>query len=429
MPRRPPILPLVLLVLGAAACSPPARSNLLLLSVDTLRADHLGAYGYGRATSPELDAFARGAVVFDEARAHSSWTLASLASMMTSRHPSTHGCRSFKSALDPSFPTLAEVLRDAGYDTGLIASHAFLGRRHGLHQGFVHLDDELVSRDVSALDAITSDAVSDKALAWLRHKGARRDDHPWFLWVHYFDPHETYRPHPGTIEPFGEEPSDLYDGEIAYTDRHLGRVLRALDEEGLAEDTVVVLLSDHGEELEDRGEIGHGHTLHRELLHVPLVIRAPGFEPRRVPHAVRGVDLLPTLLELLGVELPGALADVEGVSLVDAMRGGDPGELPVLAELRLYPVREADSLELGPWKLIVEPGSRRAVLYDRRTDPGERTDVAARHPALVEELREALERMLARSREAAARFSLSEEVALTSTDLDVLRALGYLGDG
>jgi hypothetical protein len=191
---------------------PLARDNLLLLAVDTLRADHLGAYGYQRPTSPHIDRFFAEAIVFDDAHSTSSWTLPAFASLMTSTHSSTHGCWQFRSQLDPSFTTLAEVLRNSGYHTAAVTSHTFLRKSYGLGQGFEDYDESLIVRLRQSHRAISSPMVTERALVFLDRQANMEERRPWFLWVHYFDPHHVYNEHPGVTEEFGGEPVDLYDG-------------------------------------------------------------------------------------------------------------------------------------------------------------------------------------------------------------------------
>jgi len=425
---------------GSITCSrqTPTPRNLLIISVDTLRADRLGAYGYDRPTSPELDAFAETAVVFDEAQAHSSWTLASFASLMTSLYPSTHRCTGYNSKLDDAHLTLGEVLGAAGFRTAAVVSHVYLGRRFGLHQGFAEYDESLVFRIMKSHEAISSEKVTARGTAWLRARAAADDGDRWCLWLHYFDPHDTYQPHPGLSEQFGiSHDTDLYDGEVAFTDRAIGEVLRTLEESGAADDTIVVFVSDHGEEFLDHGRKGHGHTLHRELVRVPLAVRAPGFEARRVTDVVRTVDVMPTVLDLLGVETPPML---EGESLTRTMRGERVPDRPALSELRLR--RDfAQSLRLGRWKLIVDQrlarrkggevldpaGEVRRRLYDVVADADEHDDVAAENADVLGRLTERLEQMIERAakRAAGGLFGDASTVDLTPDELRQLEELGY----
>jgi choline-sulfatase len=415
------------LVLAALslACEEQARPrpNLLLISIDALRADRLGAWGYGRATSPHIDAFAREAVVFENAQAQSSWTLPTLASLMTSVYSSTHQCWSFLNPLGEAYETLAERLHAEGWRTAAVASHLVLARRYGLHQGFASYDQSLLQKSLAkSHEAISSPQVTQKGLVWLAQR--RDQPEPWFLWLHYFDPHSLYLAHEDISATFGTgRQSDLYDGEIAFTDRAVGSLLAGLASLGMAERTVVVLFADHGEEFRDHGGIAHGHSLHRELLHIPLIVRAPGLAPRRVSAAVRQVDVMPTVLELLGLPIPEHL---EGTSLVPAMRGEPLPDLPVLGELRQSPLHRSDSLQRGGWKLLVDHARQRVTLYDLTRDPGEHQDVAASHPERVREMREELEALKTSAQRKAGSYRKPERLTLPDDERESLRQLGYV---
>lgn len=438
-----------------AACggpAPPRPANLLLIAVDTLRADHLGVYGCPRGTSPRLDAFAEGAVVFDDAQSSAPWTLPSFATLLTSLPPLTHRAVSWNRRLDGSFHTLAEVLQEAGYETAAIVSHTPLASVFGLNQGFDVYDESRVDVPGKTRDTISSPGVTDRAIAlldtWSR-KGAER---PWFLWTHYFDPHSAYLPHEGFTERFtgGRHPAaprDLYDGEIAFTDAHIGRLLDAVDSLGLAKRTVVAVVADHGEEFFDHGSTGHGKTLYRELVHVPFLIRAPGIEPRRVGGLVRLLDFVPTVLDLLGIDATGE--SFEGRSLVPVMRGDPLEPRGVLLHTGML---EAGLLGYarGRWKIVGRPaphgeerpgGGESAAaprgdppfppgrftfeLYDREKDASEQENVADLHPGAVAK---AWRRVLEEAREArrkSAAFPGTGELVLPDSIRDMLDALGY----
>ncbi len=430
---------------GVAGCSqkdfapawtgePPP--NVLFLSIDTLRADHLGFYGYEKPTSPRLDAFASQAVVFDRAIASSSWTLPALATAFTSTYSSTHHCWSFGSRLGESFTTLPEILTAAGYDSACFVSHLFCTTRHGLQQGFVHFDDAFAYPEVDPDDAVTSQRIADEGIRFLERKSAASDGYPWFLWLHFFDPHENYVEHPGLSERFAsDEPRendvmqrDRYDGEIAFTDQHVGRVLDALEHTGLAERTIVVFFADHGEEFHDHGAIGHGHSLFEELVRVPLALRAPGIVPRRVPVVVRTVDLLPTVLDLLGIRGPDAL--IEGQSLRPLLEGRSVRDAPALLEIRQNPSYTMDAVVAGRWKLVrpLEQGGT-VALYDLEQDSREERDVASEYPEKVEELQRVLLGLRLGASEKARGHDIPQDGNLTPAVLDQLRGLGYYGEG
>ena len=423
----------------ALACNPQAkRQNVLFISIDTLRADHLGAYGYARGTSPNIDAFANTATVFENAQSSASWTLPSLTSLMTSLYSSTHGCWKIQSRLDPSFHTLAEMLRDAGYDTAMVASHTFLGGRYGLQQGFTHVDTRIVQTDMD----ITSPDVTEKGIQWLDAKAAVKDGVPWFLWLHYFDPHGPYLLHEGISERFGTEKDiDRYDGEIAFTDIHVGRLLDELAKQGLDRDTIVVLVADHGEEFGEHGNHGHGYALYQEVVHVPLIVRVPGVPAARVTAVVPTVDLMPTLLELCGVSSD---VPVEGVSLSSALsrelrradpaRQSDPNPAPpfraAVSEVRWQAGQDMRSLRSGSWKYIEHRNADKSneYLFDLDLDPNEQVDVLAEHTDRASELRATLAQRLKRAREMSASYRVSAMSELSPSERDRLSGLGYTGD-
>jgi len=333
--------------------------------------------------------------------------------------------------LDDSFWTLPELLLAAGYDTACVVSHLFTTSRHGLQQGFVHTDDSFAYPEDDPAQSITSQVISDKAIRFLDQKKISPDEAPWCLWLHYFDPHKEYMEHPGITESFvtsgdrgrGVILGDIYDGEVRYTDLHVGRVLARLRELGFEQDTVVVLLADHGEEFYEHGALGHGHSMHDEVVRVPLVIRAPGFTPRRVNELVRQVDVLPTVLELVGLSIPSALA---GRSLVQALRGNAMDEIGALSELDNSNLL-FDSWRTERWKLIRSGADGARQLYDLAVDPLETTDVAAQHPDVTTALLAELERAKYAGRERARLFGTAREVALTPGIQNDLEALGYAG--
>lgn len=424
-----------LAVVGLGACggkgvprAPAGAPNVLFLTIDTLRADRLGFAGYARPTSPALDAFAASAVVFEDAQASAPWTLPALSSLMTGEVAATHGCSTFGSVLDDSFVTLTERLLAGGYDTACVVSHLFATSRHGLQQGFVHTDDSYAYPEVDPARNISSQVISDQAIRFLDQKKATADATPWMLWLHYFDPHEDYMEHPGISADFvtsGERNAaqvygDLYDGEVRYTDLHVGRVLARLEELGFAANTLVVLVADHGEEFFEHGAAGHGHSMHREVVHVPLVIRAPGCAPARVTETVRQIDVLPTVLEL--VSLPSA-AGLPGRSLVPALRGQNLSEMGALSELA-NGAYHLDSWQRGRFKLIRD-GKGGARLYDLTSDPLELSDVAAQHASELKALLGELDDAQAAGRERAKLYGGARELAFTPGQQDDLDKLGY----
>ncbi len=405
-----------------------ARPSLLLITVDTLRADKLSCYGYDRMSTPGMDRLAAEGVLFENAQVQSPWTLSSLASILTSTYPSVNGVLTGYNRLDDARETLAEVLKRHGYVTQAIVTNGWLETNFGLNQGFdsyYHPDDyfaiyrfagmtwERVARRIlrERMDPTNrhrAEYVSDRAIQWLRN----HRDRSFFLWLHYIDPHDPYAPpapynrlwdadyqgrwKEGTGVIFNlrigqiltaEEMTHieaLYDGEVAYCDEHIGRVLEELDRLGLTGNTLVLLSSDHGEEFWDHGGVMHGHTLYEECLIVPLLMRFPGRLPQglRVPERVRLLDLVPTVCDLLSVEPP---EEAQGTSLVSLLTGTDETDRPVYAEALLY-FGEKKSVEVGPYKLVKTMATNRYELYDGVKDPREEANLAPLYPGLRDSL-------------------------------------------
>ena len=414
------------LAASLSACAAPEDrppANLLLVTVDTLRPDHLGAYGYERPTAPHLDRFADSAVVFERAYATSSWTLPSVASLLTAEYPSGHRVRGKRSALASGFSTVTERLADAGFATGAVVSHVFLARRYGLDQGFADYDDEQICKRVEdSHKKVSSPLVTEKGLAWLASRRDAEDGRRWFLWLHYFDPHTEYLTHPGVSERFGESAENRYDGEIAFTDAHLGEIFDALAELGFEHDTLVIVVSDHGEAFGEHGFGGHRLSLHEEELLAVLIVRAPGIAPRRVATPVSLVDVAPTILELLDVS---PLPPASGSSLVPALHGEAVVRPPILAELRsALDWRRVDAVIDGRWKLM-EHRVRGISLYDLAADPGERRNLAATRPGVAKRLYGELQALKLASRGRGETVDAAPAAPLDPELSRHLEALGY----
>lgn len=406
--------------------SEPKRPNVLLISVDTLRADRLGGYGYERPTSPRIDQFLAEAIVFDDAHVHAPWTMPSLASWLTGLTPGVHGVAGIDSRLSDEFETLPEMLRAEGYRTLGILAQVFLERKYGLTQGIDELELLLRAEDDPdgrrPLDRATSQDVAERAIAAFER--LRDGPRPWAMWLHLFGPHEAYIVvHPGIGDAFGSRtPSDRYDGEVRYTDHYVGQVLDALEHYGYAKDTIVVFFSDHGEEFGEHGGIGHGQSLHEELIRIPFAIRVPGVAPRRVSEPVAAIDLVPTLLESVGSR---RRSFGDGRSLAPSFRGERLPIEPIF--LAVAKERFFDGLEFGRHKLIVEQLDGRDVsfaLFDRVDDPHERKDLAPARPETLAKMRELLETSRARARTRA--NDHGARVELSDSDRELMRQLGYL---
>lgn len=308
--------------------SVPADSNVLLVTIDTLRADHLGAYGYPRDTSPHLDRLARDGALFVHGWAHAPSTRYSMPAILTGRLPldvfydySVQGWP----GLAPEATTIAEVLKPLGFATGAITNYWYFDRSRRMDQGFDEYDNENARLHASVpgegpaqTQGSSAKEQTDKALAFVeRHAGGR-----WFLWVHYYDPHYAYEAHPSSPS-FGGGRVDLYDGEIRFTDEQIGRLLDGLRARGLYDRTIVAVTGDHGEGFGEHGIDLHGYHLYAAQTKVPMIVRAPGLAGRRSETPAGHIDLLPTLANLAGARAEDAsLNDVMGRSLVDKMAGG-----------------------------------------------------------------------------------------------------------
>lgn len=431
---------LATMALALASCGgPEARPapradapNVVLVSIDTVRADRVGAYGARDAATATLDAIAAGGVRFEKAIAPAPLTLPSHATLLTGLYPPRHGVRHngiFR--LGGERTTLAERFRDAGYATGAAVGAVVLEAGFGLAQGFDHYDDDFGAERASATGypERRADEVTDAALGWLAGV-----DRPFFLFVHYYDPHAEYDPPAPYAERFRGRP---YEGEIAYVDAAVGRLLEALRADGRLERTIVAVTSDHGESLGEHGERTHSYTLYDATLAVPLVLRGPGVpHGRSVPGVVSLADVAPTLLALAGVE---ALPDTDGVDLrprftgsdAEAIGGGGPaapaasGADPA-AEGAAYAESLATQLDHGwaPLHALRTPRHHyvrapRAELYDVSADPRERTNLLAEGPRSEARAADAaIEALLARG-------ELLRAAPVDGRTLTQLRALGY----
>jgi len=376
---------LLVVAVAAVAASPPA--NLLLVTIDTLRADHLHAYGYAIDT-PATDALARSGVVIEDATVHAPQTRPSHASLMSGRYPYEHRIRdNFSPRLDPSTPTLATLLQARGYDTAAFVGSVVLTASSGLDRGFAVYDDPFSAASPSATrnEERRAEEVVSSALAWLK----KERTHPFFAWVHLYDPHAPYEPPDRYRKLYAGR---LYDGEVAYADAQLGRLLGFLERQGLQGRTLVVVTSDHGEGLGDHGEEEHMMFLYDSTLRVPLLLSWPGVLPAgaRIGGQFRSVDVLPTVLDLLGLPTP----PVSGASRAAALREGrripdnDSYAESLYGSIHFgyAPLR---ALRAEGWKYVRAP---RSELYDLKADPGEGKNLLDGRGQVAERMRERLRR-------------------------------------
>jgi arylsulfatase A-like enzyme len=416
-----------------------------LISIDTLRADHVSCYGYSKLTTPAIDRLAAEGVLFEQVIANSPWTLPSHASMLTGLHPRNHGLKSLLTGLQDEIPTLATLLRAGGYTTMALVNSSYFSPRYGLHRGFEKFS-EYSNEEDGKIGRSGSRQIAE-AISWLEEDF----DRPFFMFIHNYDVHSPYNPSPEFLEPFaapyegkikaraselarvrrGEltlSEADLrhivdrYDGGIRQLDSEFSVLFEFLRESGLIEKTIVVVTSDHGEEFLEHGSVLHGRTMYNEVLGVPLILRGPGLPAgRRIRGQVVLSDIPPTLLALADIDAP----EMDGMDLTPAWRAG--GSIP---EDRLA-FAEADhgNLEedikrmarVGDIKLIYDRLDGRQELYDLGRDPGELRDIAGEDADAVRLLMGHLDRYEANdAREAIDLPPLSQE------ELENLRSLGYL---
>ena len=435
--------------------------NVLLVSIDTVRADHLSVYGYERATTPALEALAQQGVRFDAAYAPTATTAPSHASLFTSLYPPTHRVIKNGRVLAEEHETLAEVLARWGYQCGAVVSSYVLHHKFNFDQGFDSWDDDF--RAANAPVGVTTwegvevegkfygraDDTTQRAQAWLE---ARAVDQPFFLFVHYYDPHDPYDPPPGWAQRFEKDLAvasssglDLliagYDAEIAYTDQEIGRLLEVLDTQGLAEETLVVVTGDHGEGLWDHNHLNHGAQIYEEAVRIPLILRWPGrIAPGgSISTPVQLTDVAPTILELAG---PGAMGSPpldellrekggapRGHSLVPELSGrGESG--PIYLYRRHYEGEmigptwtegEKFGLREGRWKYIRGDSRESEELYDLEKDPGEHNDLREAFPDVARRLSQQLNEW----HRSVVRGDPAME-PLSAEDRAKLKALGYV---
>jgi len=446
-----------------AVQAPAGAPPIVLIAIDTLRADHLGAYGSTSATTPHMDALAADGIRAAEAFAQASWTRPSFATMFTSLYPSSHGAIHKSDVLPDRVETLAESLSAAGWYTVGFPNNVNVTSSFNFQQGFAEytylapdlffwadepaakltlynglrlVRERFLARRVDPANYYQpAEVVTDAALRWLDGAAAKRG--PFFLFLHYMDPHDPYFVHPFDGEGYArvanpnppaglaEKYRTLYDGEIAYLDQHIGRLLAGLRERGVYDRALILLVSDHGEEFFEHGGWWHGTTLYDEQIHVPLIMKPPQGGPRGqvVGELVTTLDVMPTILAAAGVPGPRLM---QGHALpLDG--GAAPARASVFAE-EDFEGNVLQALRTESSKLITaNPGNPRGLaaqeLYDVAADPGETRNLAGGDPVRLEEMRAALGRSFLQARAHAGAAATTE---VDSATKERLRALGYL---
>lgn len=414
---------LLLAIVCLVACRRTSRPNVLIITIDTLRADHLGVYGYAPARTPVLDRLAAEGLLCTNAIASAPITMPAHSSIFTGLFPPAHGVRDNGAyALGEDAVTMAERLRDENYTTQAFVSALVLNRRYNLDQGFESYDDELWAEDEPKLFMIRerqAPKTTDRVLAWLTTWNRDGRKKPFFTWIHYFDPHQPYRA-PNADRVLSPTP---YDAEIASVDRQIGRIISSLREQNLLDETIVIVTADHGESLGEHGEKTHAVFLYDATVRIPLIVRYPPlFESSVYDGAVRSVDLAPTVYEALGLS---PQPNVDGRGLLKAFRGKQsPPALAQYSESLLsevgFGMAPLFAIRDGGYKYIRAP---RPELYDLRADPRELTNLVAREPRMARRMDAALSRLVASSSQHAIKAASNP---MTREIEESLQALGYL---
>jgi arylsulfatase A-like enzyme len=413
-----------------------SRPNIILISIDTLRADHIHGLGYDRETTPMLDRLIQRGSAFSTAVSNAPWTLPSHASMLTSLYPHTHGLTSEPLALNEKVETLPILLNRAGYKTAGVTTMPHLSPRHGFNRGF----DTYICQEMRAPAAL------EIVLKLLREI----ESEPFFVFIHLFDVHSDYDPsqrflsmfessYEGNVDGTGKtlyqirngelEPSEddlahlvaLYDAGIRQLDNHLEMFFNALQTRNILDNTVIIVTSDHGEEFLEHGGVLHGQTLYDELMRIPLIIAGPEIpEGELVTKQVQIIDIMPTILDLCGVPIP---PEAEGRSMVPLMRreNAEWAEIAFMeADWRNVKHDIKRAIRTDGYKLYYDRYSGKEELYDLISDPGEQNNVIESHPEVAESLRKQLKKWMATER------GHPDRIVLSDKEREQLQALGYL---
>ncbi len=430
-----------------------ARPNVLLISVDSLRADHLGCYGYHRNTSPNIDKFASESIIFKNTICQAPWTKPSVGSMLTSLYPGVHGADSVGeygdnfsvakipqkvSVLNQAVTTLAETLKDNGYVTAGFTGGGYTHSFFGFSKGFDTYKD----------NAGGIKTINYEIFDWLK----KLQNKPFFIFTHFFDVHFPYKDFPPYNRMFGVYKSrvnvdkqfeidvnsgkrklkeedikrllSLYDGGIYYADVHIATLLNMLKKMGCYDNTIIILTSDHGEGFMEHKLIGHTDIMYNELLKIPLLIRWPELQRKTIESQVRSIDIMPTILDFLGIQPPSLL---QGVSLSPKIKGKIRNDLIAFSETERRGFQKV--VMDGQYKLLYNCASGKEELYDIKEDPGETANIADRKPEKLKEMRSLLEawnKDLEINRAKIQSGSLKKDRIIDELLVNQLKGLGYL---
>ena len=409
------------LMSASAVAAPGSATNVVVITIDTLRADHLGCYGYKQIHTPVMDALAADSTRFERAYTSVPVTLPSHTGIFTGTYPMLSGMHDFAAnKLNPTQPTLASVLKEQGYTTGAVIGSAVLDSRFGLNRGFDfyydHFDfSRLQESNLEEMER-PGNVVADVTLDWL----AKNYQKKFFLWMHLYDPHYPYHPPAPYAAEYQGHP---YDGEIAFADSQVGRLISFLKEEGLYKNTLIVLSGDHGESLGEHGEQTHGFFIYNATLRVPLIVHMPGSAAgKSVAKLVNLADLMPTILQALKIEVP---AQVQGHNLLPLMEAKDDEARSLYAETFLprlhFNWSELRAVETENYHFIDAP---KPELYDLSKDPGETQNLYSQKKAVAEEMHAKLAALI---RQYSAGQELAQKTGLDPALMERLKSLGYAG--
>ncbi len=402
------------------------KPNIVLITLDTTRADHLPCYGYTGVRTPHLDALVKKGIVFEQCTSSSPLTLPSHASMMTGLYPTYHGVRvNGNTAVSQVHLTLAELLSEQGYQCGAFIGAFVLDGRWGLNQGFHHYDDHFDMKKFKRLDLALvqrpANEVIDASLEWL--EGQKNKS--FFAWIHLYDPHAPYEPPEPYFSEYNTSLVGLYDGEIAFTDEQIGKLISWLSQNGFEENTIIAIMGDHGEGLGDHGEMAHGYFIYDYAVQVPFLLITPfeDLQGIRVSSQISTVDIFPTILEMVGTRIPD---ENQGESLLNVMFHPESTNdyyayCESLSPNIHYGWSPLHSLRTTQFKYIDAP---RPELYSIVEDPREMNNLSDRLPQRTRELKETLQTFISQTGQSAPK---PEAANLDQDTLRRLAALGYIG--
>lgn len=428
-------------IIGYQKINSPEGPNIIVISIDTVRADHLASYGYHRTTTPNIDDLAKQGVVFENAFSQAPWTLPSMASMHTSLYPSEHGAENVYSRLNDHFVTIAEVLKNNFYKTIGIISQSFLSSKHGFSQGYQIFDE----RYISGVNDISSESITKRAMEYIEEN---KSD-PFFLWIHYFDPHHSYIDHvefsygsgysgslPDKLDlkDLNENKSslnqddidyvkDIYDEELALTDKNIGDLINNVYDLGLEDNTIIIITADHGEEFLERTRFGHGKNLYQELIHMPLIIYVPTdlkYRGKRVKENVEISSIPYTIIDLLGIEKNL----FRGINLLEV----NEKQNTVAFSEGSYAWgvdKRKEGIIYKNWKLIKNLDDQTYELYNLENDPSEKMNLIEEQNIIDKDFADNLKKRLSSFKKERA-TNTTDIVKFNKEDVDRLKALGYI---